>query len=325
MKRLGILIPQYNENEMIIMNLLNSISVQQNVNLDEIEVIVCNDGSDVILKKEFLDLYNFKIKYVQQEHNGVSAARNSCLDSTDAEYIMFCDADDMFENMYSLSRIFFEMRKPFDALNCSFIEEIKMPDGSIKLNKKDNDTTFVHGKVYRRMFLIENNIRWNEKLTIHEDGFFNVLCKEVAKEYRYCYEQLYIWKWRDESVCRHDPKYLLKTYINLIDSNEALISELQNRGMNEGAGQLAYSSMFRFFYTLNKSEWMDPENKEYIDKTIQRFRLYFQKHKTLITGVSSEDKKLIIYAVRNEMSGEGVLIESITLKDFFTMINGGNQ
>jgi len=322
MKRLGILIPQYNENEMIIMNLLNSISVQQNVNLDEIEVIICNDGSDVILKKEFLDLYNFKIKYVQQEHNGVSAARNSCLDSTDAEYVMFCDADDMFENMYSLSRIFFEMRKPFDALNCSFIEEIKMPDGSIKLNKKDNDTTFVHGKVYRRMFLIENNIRWNENLTIHEDSYFNILCKQLAKEYRYCNEQIYIWKWRDASVCRRDPKYILKTYTNLLDSNEALIDELTRRGMGKEAGQVAYSALFDFFYTLNKQEWMDSSNAEYVNKTLERFRQFFAKYQKIIANVSDEEKKQIIYLIRNRMSGEGVLVESLTFKDYMLMIGG---
>ncbi len=325
MSKLGILITQYNEDEKVIVNLLNSIAVQQNIDFKDIEVIICNDGSNTILEEKFLNAYNFSIKYIRQEHMGVSAARNSCLDASNAEYVMFCDADDMFENLYSISRIFFEMKKPFDVLNCSFIEELKASDGAIKLLKKDNDCVFVHGKVYRRAFLTENNIRWNESLTIHEDSYFNILCKQMAKEYRYCYEQMYIWKWRDASVCRRDPKYMLKTYTNLLDSNEALIDELKNKGMEREAGQVAYSALFDLFYTLNKSEWMDSANKKYVDKTVECFKVFFQKFKELISAVSDEDKKQIIYMVRNRMSGEGVLIETLTFKDFMMMVGGTNE
>ncbi|MFR7761624.1 MAG: glycosyltransferase family A protein [Eubacterium sp.] len=325
MSKLGILITQYNEDEKVIVNLLNSIAVQQNIDFKDIEVIICNDGSNTILEEKFLNAYNFSIKYIRQEHKGVSAARNSCLDASNAEYVMFCDADDMFENVYSISRIFFEMKKPFDVLNCSFIEELKASDGAIKLLKKDNDCVFVHGKVYRRAFLTGNNIRWNENLTIHEDSYFNILCKQMAKEYRYCYEQMYIWKWRDASVCRRDPKYMLKTYTNLLDSNEALIDELKNREMEREAGQVAYSALFDLFYTLNKSEWMDSANKKYVDKTVECFKVFFQKFKELISAVSDEDKKQIIYMVRNRMSGEGVLIETLTFKDFMMMVGGTNE
>ena len=42
-------------------------------------------------------------------------------------------------------------------------------------------------------------------------------------------------QWRDDSVCRHDPKYILKTYRNMLDSNDALITEFLRRGMLEKA------------------------------------------------------------------------------------------
>ncbi|WP_303000928.1 glycosyltransferase family A protein [uncultured Eubacterium sp.] len=325
MSKLGILVTQYNEDEKILKNLLDSIAVQQNVDLKEIEVIICNDGSDTIISSEFFNKYDFSIKYIRHEHKGVSATRNACLDNSTAEYVMFCDIDDMFENMYSLSRIFFEMQRPFDGLVCSFIEELKIPDGTIKLLKKDNDSVFVHGKVYRRAFLVENNIRWNENLTIHEDSYFNILCKQLAKEYRCCNEQIYIWKWRDASVCRRDPKYMLKTYTNLLDSNEALIDELTRRGMGKEAGQVAYSALFDFFYTLNKQEWMDSSNAEYVNKTLERFRQFFAKYQKIIANVSDEEKKQIIYMIRNRMSGEGVLIETLTFKDFMMMVGGTNE
>ena len=56
MKKLQILIPQYKETEEVIKPLLDSISIQQSVDLkNEVGVIIVNDGTDVHLSKEFLD------------------------------------------------------------------------------------------------------------------------------------------------------------------------------------------------------------------------------------------------------------------------------
>ena len=54
MKKLNILIPQYNEYEIDIAPLLDSIAIQQNIDFNEIGVLICNDGSDTILSENFL-------------------------------------------------------------------------------------------------------------------------------------------------------------------------------------------------------------------------------------------------------------------------------
>lgn len=92
------------------------------------------------------------------------------------------------------------------------------------------DSTFVHGKVHRRQYLLDNKIRFNPKLTIHEDSFFNILAQNLTESAKYCPTPFYLWKWRDTSVCRHDKDYILKTYNNMLDSNDALIDEFNNRG-----------------------------------------------------------------------------------------------
>ena len=84
--KLQILIPQYKETEEVVKPLLDSIALQQSVDFNEIGVIICNDGSDVILSKDFLNSYPFKIEYHMCEHRGVSATRNACLDRATAEY-----------------------------------------------------------------------------------------------------------------------------------------------------------------------------------------------------------------------------------------------
>ena len=177
-KKWQILVPQYKETDAIIKPLLDSIEVQQNIDFNDIGVIIVNDGTDIHLSKELFNRYAYDIEYHLNEHKGVSATRNACLDYATAEYVMFCDADDMFYNACGLYIIFREIENGgFDSLVSAFIEESRHPDTKEALYiNHDMDTTFVHGKVHRRQYLIDNNIRWNDNLTIHEDSYFNSLC-----------------------------------------------------------------------------------------------------------------------------------------------------
>ena len=68
-----ILVPQYNETDEVVKPLLDSIDIQQNVPMDEIGVVICNDGSDVFMTEAFLNYYPFKVEYYREPHRGVSA------------------------------------------------------------------------------------------------------------------------------------------------------------------------------------------------------------------------------------------------------------
>lgn len=128
MMKLQILIPQYEETDEVVKPLLDSIALQQNVDFDEIGVIITNDGSDVHLSDELINSYPYDIKYVLADHAGVSATRNRCLDAATADYVMFCDADDMFFNMCGLYIVFREFDAGFDVLTSVFVEETPRRD-----------------------------------------------------------------------------------------------------------------------------------------------------------------------------------------------------
>jgi len=58
-----------------------------------------------------------------------------------------------------------------------FIEESRNPENKeIVYINHEMDSTFVHGKVHSRHYLLDKNIKWNNNLTIHEDSYFNILC-----------------------------------------------------------------------------------------------------------------------------------------------------
>ena len=336
--KLQILIPHYQEIAEEIKPLLDSIAIQQSINFKDIGVIICHDGPeshDFTFNKDITDKYNFVVEYpfeikqIRQEHKGVSAARNACLDAATADYVMFCDADDMFYSVCGFYIIFREINENggFDSLVSMFIEESRNPenkDDIIYVNH-EMDSTFVHGKVHRRGYLKEKNIRWNDNLTIHEDSYFNILCQNLSENVKYCQMPFYLWKWRDASVCRHDPKYILKTYKNMLASNDALIDEFIKRGLQDKV--LFYTAFMTFdaYYTMNKPEWINQENKEYRDSTELRFADWYKKHKALWESIPINDKMIISNQVRQRTIMEGMLMEAVTIDQWLEHIESLNK
>lgn len=321
--KLQILIPQYKETEEVIKPLLDSIEIQQNVDLkNDIGVIIVNDGTDVHLSDEFLSRYTYPIEYHLNEHKGVSATRNACLDHATAEYVMFCDADDMFYNACGLYIVFREMENGgFESMSSVFVEESRDPKTKIPLYiNREMDSTFVHGKIHNRKFLLDNKIRWDDSLTIHEDSYFNCLCQRLAKEVKYSHTSFYLWKWRDNSVCRRDPKYILKTYNNMLDSNDALVGQFLLRGRMQDAQFYAVNMIYDAYFTMNKDEWLNQENHEYRDATERRFKDYWMKYKYLHDYVPQDVKTQIIMGVKNRMYAEGMLLETVTFNEWIKKV-----
>lgn len=323
MKKLQILIPQYKETEEIIKPLLDSIEIQQNVDLkNDVGVIIVNDGSDVHLSKDFLNQYTYQIDYYLNDHAGVSATRNACLDHATADYVMFCDADDMFYNACGLYIIFREFELgDFDTLVSAFIEETR--DFSTKKPVYINhnmDSTFVHGKIHRRKYLVEQNIRWNDKLTIHEDSYFNCLCQRLTKEVKYCQTPFYLWRWRDASVCRHDPKYILKTYNNMLDSNDVLVEQFLTRDHKSDAQFFVINMIYDAYFTMNKNEWLNQSNKQYRRAVEKRFKEYWLKYKYLHDSTPQKIKTQIIMSIKNRMYGEGMILETLTFNEWIKQV-----
>ena len=292
-----------------------------NIDFSQVRVIFGEDKNSIPLNIAELK-YPFTISQTFAKNPGVSAARNAALDAAEAEYVMFCDADDMFSNVCGLWIIFREMNgQGFDSLVSAFIEETRVPDTKeIEYINHQTDSTFVHGKVHRRQYLIDNQIRWNENLTIHEDSFFNIQCQELSQNIKYCPNAFYLWKWRDDSVCRHDPKYILKTYRDLIKSNDALIDEFLRKGVLNKAAYFTAFMIFDGYYTMNKPEWINQENKEYRDLTEKAFSDYYKKRKDLWNSLTPQEKAIFSNQIRSRVVMEGMMMEAVTIDAWLTKI-----
>ena len=324
-KLLQFLVPQYKETEDVIKPLLDSIALQQGVDLSRVGVIIVNDGyPESKISDEFLKSYPFPIEYYMEEHRGVSATRNACLDHATSDYVMFCDADDMFFSMVGLNIIFMEMEKGFDSLTTKFYEEIHR-DGQMFFTERKQDRTFVHGKFHRRQYLIDKNIRFNDALTVHEDSYFNYMATTLADDpnnIKYSDVPIYLWKWRDESVCRHDPLYMQKTYRNYLDSITALSNQLIERGKPDNADILICTQMFDTYYLMNTPSWLKQENQEYRLATEKRFKEFYDTFHERFDNMNKSLRLTVSNQVRANKINEGMEMENQTFSQWIEYIKG---
>ena len=239
---------------------------------------------------------------------------------------MFCDADDCFCNSLGLYIVFREMgiNGGFDTLVSSFIEETRNPQTKEVLYvPHEVDSTFVHGKVHRRKYLINNNIRWNPNLTVHEDHFFHALTQRLLADSnrgRYCPTPFYLWKWRDESVCRHDPLYLNKTYTNMLDSNSALVREFLDRGREKDAVFYVTAMIYDSYYSINCDRWWEGDGRDYLPKTMERMKEYWKDFKHLFNKTSKGEQLQIASGIRQRFFNEGLLHEKITFDEWISKL-----
>lgn len=318
-KKLSILIPMYNEGEEVVKPLLDSIQIQKNVDFDNIEVIICCDGGKSNVSELLMSIYDFDITFRMCEHRGVSATRNACLDLALGDFVTWCDCDDSFAYIFALSMIFQEMDGDgFDALISAFVEEGRMPDQKVFYMNHDIDYTFCHGKFYRRQYLLDNNIRWFDNCTVHEDHAFNGLAIKNADPNRVKVMPfpIYAWCWNPDSVCRRDKFYILKTYRNMIESNTELVRELLKREKRTEAIQTVTQMVEDSYFSMNTKQWTDVNNKEYRDATEKRFAEYWKEFKELFNEADDQTKYSITASIRQRFYMEGLLFEEITFGDW---------
>ena len=320
-KRLQFLVPQYKETEDIIKFLLDSIECQVDIDKKDIGMIICSDGGEYILDRKFLDKYSYDIDYVVCKHRGVSATRNSAFLLSDADYVMYCDSDDGFCNTFGLKIIFENIDlsekegKPFDLMSTKFYSE-KQAEGNSpwSLSIVDHNNVYIHSRIYRRDFLVKNNLYFNEKIWANEDSFFNISTNFYSKNTKALNIPIYCWRGNPLSVT-HDPKYIMKTLHQLIYSNDSVIETMLILEKDEKEiANTTFDIICKVYLDMNKPDWHKPENKEYKDITIKTLKWYINKRGMLCDCLTDEDKKNILQGARKTAHYGN--IESITFNDF---------
>lgn len=299
-KTLELVVTQYEDGEACIKRLLDSIEIQQCIDFSEIGVIIINDGDKYTLSKEFtskFENYSFDISYHIEEWSGLSGARQHGLDRVKAEYVMFCDGDDLFYRMTSLLDYLEILKKECpDILSGKFVTDIKMND-KLAFREINKDVTWVHGKCFKMSFLREHDIKWNVDLKLYEDSYFVRICL-VYNPKRLNIENItYFWKWRDTSATRKDPDFEFKTYPDKIKSNIAMIDELTKRGLYEISCQYAWAMCIEIYFNLYDTKWNTSAKR--LTETKKYLREYWNNYSERIVQIKDNVFDLMVNAMKD--------------------------
>lgn len=208
--KLDLIVTHYKEPWDIGQKFFDMLCLQRGVTFTDFRVIVVQDGSDGKCELDGLKEYPLYIDALHIPHNGVSVARNAGLKNAGAEWVMFCDFDDMFTSMYSLRRFFENMDDAYDLVYSHIYNEVDDDDGNYSLEPIRANDIFVHAKMFRRSFLVENGITFEPGVCYSEDALF---CKTADividwKRKKEIPEVLYVRASNPDSVCRNEDNRL---------------------------------------------------------------------------------------------------------------------
>lgn len=322
--KLDIIVPHYKEPWTVCRYLFDSIAMQDLVDWKDVHVIVVNDGDECVLDPALWEQYPYDVEYAIEPHRGVSAARNTGIDMSEADYVMFCDADDGFCSNLAVYFIQNEAKQNHpDMISAEFFEEVKNPDGDdVVLALHDKDVTFVHGKVYRREFLVERNIRFPDGHNLHEDGYFNSLAIiEADDRAKGIPMPLYLWRWNPTSVVRKENfDFTFRTYPDLVKSWILLIDELAKRGFDNERKAIICKTMLGAYYDFQIDSRLESKNAKYLRIAEKAAHDYYELVKKDFTGIGAKKVGEFAIPCREIARQNGMIMEHTDLKSWIKHI-----
>ncbi|MBO5420596.1 MAG: glycosyltransferase [Clostridia bacterium] len=220
--RLSYIIPVYNV-EKYLTQCLDSILAQT---LTDYEVILVDDSSPDRCPEicdSYAEKYPTIVKVIHQENKGAAAARNAALSVAKGDYIFFIDSDDYL--VEDCVEVLLSKAIEFDAdvLQTSYYTckendstQIKnkslFPENTL-LTHTDMEReicfaptrtaiTYLWQNLYKRAFLVENSIKFEDQLVMNHDGPFNMQAFTKAKRVVAVDIPLYCYRLRSGSLQR---------------------------------------------------------------------------------------------------------------------------
>lgn len=236
----SVIVPVYNAEK----HLHKCINSLLNQSLNEIEIILVNDGSQDT-SGQICDYYaksNDNITVVHIDNSGPAKARNTGIKIAKGEYLAFCDSDDyvqldMYEKLYINAK-----KYNSDIAMCAFFydfdgvivpkkfnyNEVYSNHNEVRCILKriyDNEYEGIAGptnKIYKRSMVVDNDVIFDESMIRGEDFWFNFGCLKVANTLSYIDECLYYY-YQNESSIMHDPSN--NSYEHWVSNRKRLLKE----------------------------------------------------------------------------------------------------
>lgn len=283
MIRLSIIIPVYNVEQYIARCLDSCLS--QNIPAEEYEIIVVNDGSpdnSMAIVDDYCHKYK-NIKVINRKNGGLSAARNTGIESARGEYIWFIDSDDRISTDCINPLLNYAETNSLDVLCIGL--NLEYPDGRIEkypIECEDKERIY-DGKdfivktgmppaawaaIFRRELLFVNGLKFYEGI-LHEDHEFTPRAYCLAKRIAYYDAQIYYYNQRAGGIMKSNNNLRrCRDLLTVADSLFAFTTEKISKDSD------AYKAMMqKVYFCVTQS--LTFYSKEALSLSIYRNKPYF--------------------------------------------------
>lgn len=270
----------------------------------EWECICVNDGStDNSL--EILQVWaekDSRFKVISQKNKGLSGARNTGLRNASAEYVVFVDSDDCLLSTYLSTMISAIITNHLEILGCCYqcfpngytskyeFVTNKVVDFSALLRSNEhlqssNDLCFVWRYMFRRQFLLENNLVFDEQVRIGEDMIFMVNAVAKATRIMLIDEPLYLYRTDNNNSLMHYQGYkpaLEQSFQRMYDIKLRQIAEYHIDDYTPYTQCLAEYTILQYLPMLIRNRLANSEDKKACIKAV--LALPMAKHAFKVVG-----------------------------------------
>lgn len=323
-RKISIIVPIYNA-EKYLEETIQSLIKQT---LKEIEIILVNDGSIDSSKKicEEFAKKDDRIVVVNKENGGLSDARNAGLKVATGKYIMFLDADDLFEE-YSCEWMYniIEKNKSDYAIgNYRMMDD----DGTkwekpafdeekfteFKLDAHDHEKSFfvmnstAWNKIYNTEFLRKNDITFKVPAPA-EDFYFTAMCYIKANYGTYTSKVIYLYRNAPNSLSKDCSAKYFKGINRSYKSTYEAIKE--NDGLYFYRYVYAKVNAYILCQLIDSEKVSDEEKINFL----KEFDWYFGLSKELKVDIVHDSLKKVMGLIRSK-DYENALIEMNELKKY---------
>ena len=316
---LSIIIPVYNTEKELLDKCLKSIEINLH---DNIEVLLIDDGSNI---KYNINKKN--IKYYSIKHSGVSNARNIGIDKASGKYIIFLDSDDeLLNNWYKL--IMESINKYNDAdiiiFNSKVLKNNKIIKNKIyyktkycdKKLKQELELQSIYknynkhkpkiisvgvcwAKLYKREFLINNNLKFNINLKKYEDTLFNLNAFNITNKIVVINKYIYLYKINNKSVTNN---YLVNKNCDIVNYYKEYIKRNKKNKEYEIAINLFLLEHLYILlnkHSINLCEYKNLSNKKIYKESIKslKYKEIGFKEKIFLYLLKRKYYKLLYYLI----------------------------
>ena len=317
---LDIIVPQFKEDEKIVKGLLNSIERQKNVDFNDIRILIIGDIKGYKLSKIFIKGYRkLKIEYIIPDiHNTQGMAEQFGLNISDSKYVTFVDSDDELYGDSSLCEIIYGLKNTDINILCTSLDQENLKNGRIIHSKLSfNMLRTLHGIFIKREYLINNNIKFNERLNFFEDTYF-VTCLTARNDMTIIDNITYVWKWNDNSKALAKNKYdvSVRHFLDIMHAHMDIYDYFINNNISN-SDKYIIQQIIELVYLLESSyfdyEELNETKKEY-EKLV--YDLYLA-HKDKFDKLSINEKNAYFDFVKRDVSSyyQGIKL-NLNLDDF---------